>query len=104
MFWSVDGIEEYQNIVVPELLRIHELWSSHASSSKTSLSLLCESTNNILSTAAGTTNKTVKLDQKFATKSKPTPLPIRQSASLLLKKHKRLKQAEQSASPETANL
>ena len=79
VIWSDEGVENYQNIVVPELERIQDLWfSSNSSSSKTLLSLLCKSTNNILSTSAINTNKTVKLDQKFISRSKPTPLPIRQ--------------------------
>ena len=104
VIWSDDGIEKYQNIVVPELQRIQDLWFSPASSSRTSLSLLCESTNNVLSTSAIHTNRTVRLNQKFTPKSKPTPLHIRQSANKLLKKHNSLKLALQRASPDSRQL
>ena len=78
VFWSDQGIEAYQAMITPELERIQTLWSSSCSSSKTSFSMLCESTNKILSTCAEATNKTVKLSQKFKTKSKSIPLIIRQ--------------------------
>ena len=90
--WSDPGIVDYQNIVTPELIRIQHLWSS-SDTSKTSLSILCESTNNILSKSAELTNKTIKLCETKPPKSKHIPLFIRQSANLLNKKHKGLKNA-----------
>ena len=102
--WSDDGIEHYQQIVVPELQRIQDLWLQPANSSKTSLSLLCESTNNILSECACITNKSVNLAKKFSPKPKPTPLPIRKSANLLLKKHKGIKRTVERASPDVDQL
>ena len=90
--WSDHGINDYQNIVIPELLRIQQLWYN-SDISKTSLSILFESTNNILARSAELTNKTVKLSESNFPKSKPIPLSIRKSANLLKKKHKCLKYA-----------
>ena len=105
VMWSDDGIESYQSQVVPELQRLQDLWfSSNSSSSKTLLSLLCESTNNVLSKCAINSNKSVKLDQKPSSKSKPTPLHIRQSAHQLLKKHKCLQRALQVGSSDVPEL
>ena len=59
--WTDTGIENYQHLVVPELERIQQQWLSSSKLSKTSLSLLLESTNNILSTAATMTKKALKL-------------------------------------------
>ena len=103
-FWSDEGIEEYQNIVVPELLRIHELWFPSATHSKTSLSLLFESTNKILTATAIDTNKSVKLAHRSSPRSKPTPPKIRKSANQLLKKHRCLRQAEQRSSTDVEQL
>ena len=67
VIWSEDGIERYQSLVVPQLSRLRELWLS--SPSKSSTSLLLQSTNNVLNTCASLTNRTVPLDQKAGTRS-----------------------------------
>ena len=48
VLWSDEGVENYQQIVGPELERVQHLWFSSPNPSKTLLSLLCESTNRIL--------------------------------------------------------
>ena len=102
--WSDEGIENYQNIVIPELQRIQELWLTFPDPTKTLLSLFCESTNNILSSCAIKTNKSVKLNQNLTPRSKHTPLHIRKSSNQLLKKHNSLKQALHHCSPEIHQL
>ena len=99
VIWTDGGIENYQRYVVPELQRIQTLWLSPPTNSKTSLSLLLSATNNILSSSAKLTNKTILLKQNDAPRSRSTPLQIRQSANQLLKLHKELRAAESSASP-----
>ena len=93
------GIENYQYLVVPELERIQQQWLSSSKLSKTSISLLLESTNNILSTAAKMTNKAVKLNSKNPPRSRSTPLDVTKSANKLLKEHKRVKNAVSCSDP-----
>ena len=102
--WSDQGIEAYQAMITPELKRVANLWSSSCSSSTTSFSMLCDSTNKILSTCAEATNKTVKLSQKFSFKSKPIPLIVRQSRNSLLKLHKKMKHAVGNLLPDSQKL
>ena len=48
VFWSDESIKSYQNIVMPELLRIQKLWLVAATPSKTLLSLVSKASNHIL--------------------------------------------------------
>ena len=89
VMWSDQGIENYQNLVLPHLERVQKLWLS--SPTKTSLSLLLESTNNILTKCASATNKTIPLETKSEPKSKATPPAIKSSKNMLLKKYKIMK-------------
>ena len=57
--WTDEGIAAYQRLVIPNLSRIQELWSN--TPTRTSVSLLLESTTNILSSSAFLTNKTYPL-------------------------------------------
>ena len=97
--WTDSGIENYQHLVIPELERIQQQWLSSSKLSKTSISLLCESTNNILSNAALMTNKAVMLNSRNLPRSTSTPLAIRKSANKLLKEHKRVKHAISCSDP-----
>ena len=58
--WTDDGIEQYQNCVASHLSRIQGLWLKDPT--RTSVSLLLQSTNEILTSFASFTNKTVPLD------------------------------------------
>ena len=62
VIWSEQGIEEYQLLIHPPLERLQELWLN--SPSKTSVALLLESTNNLLSSCAAKTNRTKSLISK----------------------------------------
>ena len=64
VIWSDDGKRQYQDLVAPHLSRLQELWLS--SSSRTSISLLLESTNNLLIYCAAKSNRTVALNSKPA--------------------------------------
>ena len=91
--WDEAGIEKYQEVVGPELQRIQQLWLPHSVSSKSSVALLFESTNYILSKGAELTNRTFSLSTKPRSSSKSIPFRIRQSANYLLKEHKKLDKA-----------
>ena len=88
VLWSDTGIQEYQNLVLPHLTRIQNLWLS--SPSKTSISLLLESTTNILTSCAALTNRTIPLDKTSSPKPVSTPRPIRVSKNHLLKQNRKL--------------
>ena len=89
VLWSDSGVAAYQELVLPHLVRLQSLWLS--SPSKTSVSLLLESTSRALTTCASLTNKTVSLAVSPSVKSRNTPRAVRQSARKLLKKSKLVK-------------
>ena len=82
VFWSETGVEEYQAIVSPHLSQLQELWL--ASPSRSTLSLLLNSTNELLSSCASLTNKTIPLTGPTQRKNKKVPLPILKSQTNLL--------------------
>ena len=91
VLWSDPGIDQYQSMVAPQLQRIQDLWLS--SPSLTSVSLFLESTNNILSACAASSNRTIQLDKPSSTRPPAIPKPIRLSKNKLLKQNKALKKA-----------
>ena len=103
VIWSDSGIEEYQKLVVPHLVRLQELWLQ--TPSRTSLSLLLESTNSVLISSAAASNKTIALDgsQKFLP-SRKTPRTVLLSQENLLKKHRIVRIAATNGSPNYTSL
>ena len=97
VLWSEAGILEYKNLVAPQLTRIQNLWLDTPSPSRSSLKLLLQSTNNILTTTASITNKTIDLGKSFSPRSKPIPKLLRISQKSLLQKHRELKHAEKTS-------
>ena len=92
VIWSDPGIEAYQAAVLPHLSRLQELWLT--STSRSSTSLLLEATNNVLTSSASMTNKTVPLDGSLRSNGKSfTPRSIRLSQNNLLKKYKIIQKA-----------
>ena len=89
--WTDDGIEEFQKLVSPHLLRIQHLWLQNPT--KTCISLLLQSTNELLTTSASATNKTFLLDGSRTSKSKSVPKPVRLSQNALRKLNKNLRKA-----------
>ena len=89
VMWSDQSIEEYQNLVTPHLERVQKLWLS--SPTKTSISLFLESTHNILTSCATVTSKTIPLESKSNSNSKPTPPAVKSSKNRLLKQYKSMK-------------
>ena len=90
IIWDDAGIAKYQKLVGPHLSRLQDLWLD--SPSKTSVSLLLESTNNILSKCASCSNKSKDLSKLTKSSSSKTPLHIRTSKNMLLKMNRQLKQ------------
>ena len=91
VIWTEEGIEAYQDLVAPHLHRLQELWLS-TKSSKTSLSLLLESTNRILTTSASKSNKAIALSSRPSPKSKKIPPQVKLSSRRLLNLSKKLNQ------------
>ena len=89
VLWSDSGVAAFQELVFPHLERLQTLWLS--SPTKTSVSLLLESTTRVLTTCASVTNKTVSLARSPSVKSRYTPRAVRHSARKLLKKSKMVK-------------
>ena len=86
--WSEEGINNYEQLVGPQLSRIRQRWLNP--SSKSSISVLLATTNNILSKAAIQTNKAIDLNSINNLKSKKKPLEIRISEKNLVKAHKKV--------------
>ena len=87
--WTNDGIESYQEIVLPQLQRLQELYLSSCPS-KSAMSLLLEATNDILITCAQATNKYFPLKPNPVSKSRQVPRPITLSHRKLKKMWKQL--------------
>ena len=80
--WSDEGIEAYQELLIPHLQRLQVLWAGPQS--KSCVSLLMSSTSNILSTAARSTNKSFSFANRTLVKEKQSPRHIRALSRRLL--------------------
>ena len=95
ILWSDEGISDYQNLVSEKLSQIRTRWLDPLS--RTSLSVLLSSTNDILSRSAIITNKPIDLSESVQLKSEKKPFEVKQSEALLKKVHRNLdKSAQQS--------
>ena len=88
IFWSEEGVAAYQELIQHHLHRIQGLWLNP--SSKSSMSLLLEATNDIMTGAAALTNKCLLLKTEVKEKSKRIPKIIRKSQQLLLKLNRKV--------------
>ena len=68
--WSDDNVPLYQELIGENLARLRQTWSDP---SPAAVSLLLQSTNDVLNTAAAASNKTVQLGRTF--RPKPTKNP-----------------------------
>ena len=75
--WSDAGITKYQELVQPHLHRIQDLWLNPAS--KSSMSMLLQSTHQVMSSAVAMTNKSIAMNVFSPPKSKEIPKGIRKS-------------------------
>ena len=92
ILWSETGAQNYQQSVSASLARLRLRWSDP--SSRTSLSILHASTNNILRNAAIACNKSINLNEKKESKSKKTPKEIKVSEAVVKRMSEAVKIAE----------
>ena len=86
ILWSDEGIVKYKELVAERLSEIRMRWLDP--SSKTSLSVLLATTNDILSRSALASNKSVDLSKPVLIKSEKKPASIKHSEALLKRVHK----------------
>ena len=82
IIWSDQGIQKYQETIVPHLSRLQILWLS-TSPTKSSMQLLLQATNEALTTCARSSNHTIDLSLQITQKSKSIPRKVRLSARKL---------------------
>ena len=101
--WSDEGVHLYQSLVLPLLSSLLENWSS--APSRTNVSLLMETSADILTTAAQKSNKCFPLNSRIPPRSHATPRHIKLSKKNVLKAWNELKtlRRNESASPEQLN-
>ena len=85
IYWTDEGIENYQAAVGDNLARLRVTWCEP--SSPALMSILLSSTYSLLSSAAISTNKSVPLGITRSPKSRPHP-EIEAAKRILLEKHK----------------
>ena len=86
ILWSEEGKMRYMELVSPKLSDIRTRWLDPTS--KTSLTILLNRTNDILSTTAIETNKFIDLNKKKESKPKKIPREIVRSRQTLIRLHK----------------
>ena len=98
--WTDDGAMLYQDVVSPQLEKARERWLDPTSAS--SMSILLQTTNMIMSEAASLTNKSIPLSSPISSKSTSVPSYIRKSNQMVLNAAKKLKKyrSDPSSSPE----
>ena len=84
--WSEQGITDYQAAVQEKLAEIRLRWLNPLS--KTSLSVLLQTTYDVLTKAAAETNKSVNINNKKESKPKKIPTELKKSRSHLIKLRK----------------
>ena len=89
VFWSENGIAEYETITSRLLPDLRTRWMS--SSSQALTSVLLQSTNFLLQQAASVSNKVVSLSSTTAPKSDRPPKCVKKSSNNLSKAHSKLK-------------
>ena len=87
--WSLEGQEEYSQLVGPYLRHVREQWLD--ANNQNSMSVLLSLTNNILSRCAAVTNKPIVLGTPPSPKSRKTPKIIRIANNKMSKAHKNFK-------------
>ena len=90
VLWTDEGIEKYQTLVSPHFTILQNLWVKN--STPTSVSLLLQSTNKILTLSAEATNKTIPLNGPKMPKKFSIPKPVRVSKNALKKMNKHLRE------------
>ena len=83
IYWTTEGIELYEAAVTSHLQRLRSNWLDP--SSQTSMSILLDLTNKILTMTAESTNQAKAVGIKQTTRSVKTPKPIIKAQKLLTK-------------------
>ena len=81
ILWDNDNTPFYQDLVSDSLVRLRQTWSD--SSSPASVSVLLQSTNDLLSTCAAASNKSIKLAKQSTIKPSSDPTVSAAQAKLL---------------------
>ena len=81
VIWHDENIPHYQAIIGDNLARLRSTWADY--SSPAAVSLLLQSTNDVLCTAAAATNKTVNLGKEFKPKPAKNPEVTAAQAQLI---------------------
>ena len=97
ILWSEEGIEAYQSVVGDFLQELGERWSK--SDSRTSISILLETTNSVLQMAATETNRFIDLSKETKQKKRLDP-ELKLLRNNVLNIHKEKKKILQSADPD----
>ena len=101
IIWDEENNLHYQEIIGDNLARLRATWSDI--SSPAAVSLLLQSTNDVLNTAASATNKTVQLGKVFH--QKPTENPdVSAAAATVFRLHKLVKHLTSSSCTSEAQL
>ena len=87
--WSSGAVEKYQAILSPSLQGLRERWLNPKS--KSSVALLLQLTNEILNSAAASTNRIIALSKPRKVKPGKVPNSIKKSNTKLMKKIKSIK-------------
>ena len=90
IIWQDDRIADYQTEIGAKLSSLRNMWSSP---SKTSFSILLDLSSSVLSQAALSTNKHVKLGVEKPARKTPIPREVRLAQSALKKAQKQLRKA-----------
>ena len=96
VIWTDEGIEEFQKFVSPHLSRIQQLWLNNPTG--TSISLLLQSSSNVLTSFANSINKSIPLDGSRKLRGSSIPKAIRLSQNALKKLNKQVREAEENVS------
>ena len=78
--WNEDNVPYYQDLVGNNLARLRQTWSDP---SPATMSILLQSTNDVLNTAAAASNKTVQLGREFRPKATDNPVVTAAQAKVL---------------------
>ena len=89
ILWSTENIPEYQKLVCQSLSDLRNRWT--VPSSRSSVSLLIKMTSEILSSAAVSSNRSISLSEKHASKSARVPKAVKSSLNLVKRKLHQLK-------------
>ena len=87
--WSESGVKDYQKLVSSHLQKLQDRWLD--SSSKSSVSILLHTTNQVMNIAASATNKPLSLSKTTSKNSSSSSREVQNSQKSLKREHRKLK-------------